>query len=121
LSFDPPPPSPEQRDADLLAAGEPDRPPDEHEHGERGDDGEHHRRRIAINTAIFSIATGLSRVAGLIREIVAARFYGTTGAASAFTLAFQVPNLIRSLFADAALSAAFVPVFTELLEHKKRR
>ena len=80
-----------------------------------------HGRRIALNTAIFSIATGLSRVAGLIREIVAARFYGTTGAASAFTLAFQVPNLIRSLFADAALSAAFVPVFTELLEHKKRR
>src|SRR4051812_49315278 len=78
-------------------------------------------RRTAVNTAIFSVATGLSRIAGLIREIVAARFYGTTGAASAFTLAFQVPNLIRSLFADAALSAAFVPVFTELLEHKKRR
>src|SRR3954452_8224242 len=78
-------------------------------------------RRVAVNTEIFSVATGLSRVAGLIREIVAARYYGTTGAASAFTLAFQVPNLIRSLFADAALSAAFVPVFTELLEHKKRR
>ena len=116
MSFDPPPRSPEQRDADLLAAGEPD--PSSEEHGE---DHEHHRRRIALNTAIFSVATGLSRVAGLIREIVAARFYGTTGAASAFTLAFQVPNLIRSLFADAALSAAFVPVFTELLEHKKRR
>src|SRR4051794_3973513 len=40
---------------------------------------------------------------------------------SAFTLAFQVPNLVRSLFADAALSAAFVPVFTELLEHGKRK
>jgi putative peptidoglycan lipid II flippase len=40
---------------------------------------------------------------------------------SAFTIAFQVPNLIRSLFADAALSAAFVPVFTELLEKDRRR
>jgi putative peptidoglycan lipid II flippase len=40
---------------------------------------------------------------------------------SAFTLAFQVPNLVRALFADAALSAAFVPVFTELLEHKRRQ
>ncbi len=40
---------------------------------------------------------------------------------SAFTAAFQVPNLVRSLFADAALSAAFVPVFTELLEHDKRK
>ena len=78
-------------------------------------------RRIALNTAIFSIATGFSRVAGLVREIVAARYFGTTGPASAFTLAFQVPNLVRSLFADAALSAAFVPVFTELLEKDKKR
>ena len=78
-------------------------------------------RRIALNTAIFSVATGFSRVAGLIREIVAARYYGTTAAASAFTLAFQVPSLVRSLFADAALSAAFVPVFTEMVEQGKRR
>jgi putative peptidoglycan lipid II flippase len=74
-----------------------------------------------VNTAIFSVATGLSRIAGLVREVVAARYFGTTGAASAFTAAFQVPNLIRSLFADQALSAAFVPVFSELLEHKKRK
>src|SRR4051794_9651968 len=40
---------------------------------------------------------------------------------SAFTIAFQVPNLVRALFADAALSAAFVPVFTEMLERKQRR
>jgi putative peptidoglycan lipid II flippase len=76
---------------------------------------------MAVNTAIFSVATGLSRIAGLAREVVAARYFGTSGPMSAFTLAFQVPNLIRSLFADAALSAAFVPVFTELLEHKRRK
>lgn len=76
---------------------------------------------MAVNTAIFSVATGLSRVAGLIREVVAARYFGTSPPMSAFTLAFQVPNLVRSLFADAALGAAFVPVFTELLEHKQRR
>src|SRR3954447_24054280 len=79
------------------------------------------RRRTAVNTAIFSVATGLSRVAGLIREIVAASYFGTTGPASAFTLAFQIPNLIRALVADAALSSAFVPVFSDLLEHKRRR
>ena len=79
------------------------------------------RGRIARNTAIFSIATGLSRIAGLVREIVASSYFATSGAFSAFTIAFQVPNLIRSLFADAALSAAFVPVFTELLEHGKKR
>jgi putative peptidoglycan lipid II flippase len=77
--------------------------------------------RRARNTAIFSIATGLSRVAGLVREIVAAAYFGTLGAASAFTVAFQVPNLVRALVADAALSSAFVPVFSELLVEKRRR
>jgi putative peptidoglycan lipid II flippase len=77
--------------------------------------------RLARNTAIFSIATGFSRVAGLVREIVAARYFGTGGPFSAFTIAFQVPNLISALFANAALSAAFVPVFTELLHQGRRR
>jgi putative peptidoglycan lipid II flippase len=77
--------------------------------------------RIARNTAIFSGLTGLSRIAGLVREVVASSYFGTSGAFSAFTVAFQVPNLVRSLFADAALSAAFVPVFTELLEKGNKR
>jgi putative peptidoglycan lipid II flippase len=77
--------------------------------------------RIARNTAIFSIATAISRVAGLVREIIAASFFGTSGPMSAFTLANQVPNLVSNLFAQAALSAAFVPVFTELLERGRRR
>lgn len=78
-------------------------------------------RRLARNTAIFSIATGLSRIAGLVREVVASSYFGTTGPFSAFTIAFQVPNLVRSLFADAALSAAFVPVFMEQIEHGRKR
>ncbi|MEA2207789.1 MAG: putative peptidoglycan lipid flippase [Solirubrobacteraceae bacterium] len=77
--------------------------------------------RVARNTAIFSIATGVSRVVGLLREIVAASFFGTRGPASAFTIAFQIPNLVSNLFANAALSAAFVPVFTELLQQGRRR
>ena len=77
--------------------------------------------RIAINTAIVSIATGVSRVAGLGREVVAASYFGTKGPASAFTLAFLVPNLVANLFAQAALSAAFVPVFTDLLQQGRRR
>jgi putative peptidoglycan lipid II flippase len=75
--------------------------------------------RIARSTAFFSIATAASRVAGLGREVVAAGFYGISGPMSAFTIAFQVPNLIRALFADAALQPAFVPVFTELLGKKQ--
>jgi putative peptidoglycan lipid II flippase len=67
------------------------------------------------------VATGLSRIAGLGREIVGAAFFGTTPAMSAFTLASQVPNLFSNLFSQAALSAAFVPVFTELLQKERRR
>ena len=76
--------------------------------------------RLAWSTAIFSLATGLSRILGLIREIVAAYFFGTRGAINAFTVAFQIPNLIRAIVADAALSSAFVPVFTELHEKGER-
>ncbi len=77
--------------------------------------------RVARNTAIFAIATGFSRIAGLLREIVAASFFGTRGPASAYTIASQVPNLVANLFANAALSAAFVPVFTELLQQGRRK
>ena len=87
--------------------------------GGRGESGS--GERVARNTAIFSLATGVSRVVGLAREIVAASFFGTGGPASAFTIAFQIPNLVSNLFANAALSAAFVPVFTDLLQQGKRK
>ena len=79
-----------------------------------------HARRLAWSTAIFSAATGLSRVLGLIREIVAANYFGARGPINAFTVAFQIPNLVRAIVADAALSSAFVPVFSELLEKGER-
>jgi putative peptidoglycan lipid II flippase len=53
---------------------------------------------------------------GLVREIVARRYFGVEGGINAFTVAYQVPNLVRALVADLALSSAFVPVFSELLE-----
>ena len=52
---------------------------------------------------------------------MAASYFGVSGAMSAFTIAFQVPNLMRALFADSALQGAFVPVFTELLERGERK
>jgi putative peptidoglycan lipid II flippase len=74
-------------------------------------------RRLAWSTAVFSAATGLSRILGLVREIVARSYFGVEGVGiNAFTVAFQVPNLVRALVADAALTSAFVPVFSELLE-----
>jgi putative peptidoglycan lipid II flippase len=89
--------------------------------GGRGGDAEHHRKRLVRSTAIFGAATGASRILGLVREVVAAYYFGTVGKINAFTVAYQVPNLIRALVADAALSSAFVPVFTELLEKGDRK
>jgi putative peptidoglycan lipid II flippase len=79
------------------------------------------RRRLATSTAIFAVATALSRVAGLGREIVQASFFATSGAGSAFTIASQIPNLFSNLFSQAALGAAFVPIFTELLQAGKKK
>jgi putative peptidoglycan lipid II flippase len=87
-----------------------------------GHDSQHNAsRRVSINTAIFAGATSLSRVAGLIRESFAAHYFGTTIKGSAFTFASQIPNLMSNLFAQAALSAAFVPVFTDLLRQGKKQ
>ncbi len=86
-------------------------------HGGRGA----HRRHLVRSTAIFGAATAVSRVLGLVREMVAAYYFGSAGRINAFTVAFQIPNLVRALVADAALSSAFVPVFTELLEKGERQ
>ncbi len=75
----------------------------------------------ARSTVIFSAATGLSRVLGVVREGVASYYFGASGLVNAFTIAFQIPNLVRALVADAALSGAFVPVFSELLVGGDRR
>lgn len=91
----------------------PESPAQEEEQAEQG-------KRLGRSTAFFSIATGLSRIAGLVREIFAASYFGVGIQMSAFTIAFLVPNLVRSLFADAALQAAFVPVFTEQLEKGRK-
>ncbi len=82
---------------------------------------DHSRRRIARSTAVFSLATAISRVLGLVREMVSAYFFGISGLINAFTVAILIPNVVRALLADAALSGAFVPVFSELLEKGERQ
>jgi len=61
-----------------------------------------HQRRLARSTAVFSLATAVSRVLGLVREMVSAYFFGVSGKINAFTVAIQIPNLVRALVADAA-------------------
>ena len=78
-------------------------------------------RRLAWSTAIFSLATGVSRILGLVREVVARNYFGVRGPINAFEIAFLIPNTVRALLADAALSSAFVPVFTDLLEKGERK
>jgi putative peptidoglycan lipid II flippase len=78
-------------------------------------------RRLALSTAIFSFATAISRVLGLFREVVAKNYFGVNGPVNAFNMAFLVPNTIRALVADAALSSAFVPVFSDLIERGERK
>jgi len=70
--------------------------------------------------AFSQVASGtfLSRVLGLVREQVFAHLFGASMAADAFFAAYRIPNLLRDLFAEGALSSAFVPVFKDELEHK---
>ncbi|MFN8110002.1 MAG: murein biosynthesis integral membrane protein MurJ [Thermoleophilia bacterium] len=75
---------------------------------------------LGRSTAIFAIWTASSRVIGLVREMVAAALFGTAGIAP-FVIAFNIPNVLRSLVADSALSAALIPAYTRLLEEGKPR
>jgi len=59
--------------------------------------------------------TLLSRVSGFLRDVLTATYLGAGAAADAFFIAFQFPNLFRSLFAEGAFSAGFVPIFTQIL------
>ena len=79
------------------------------------------QRSLARSGVIFAIATGLSRIIGLVREIVQAALFGISGKVNAFEIAFLIPNTVRSLVADSALSAAFVPVFSDLLVKGERK
>jgi putative peptidoglycan lipid II flippase len=65
------------------------------------------------SSGAMAAATMTSRVLGMVREMVYAAFMGNTWVASAFTLAFQVPNLFRRLLGEGALTAAFIPIFKQ--------
>ncbi|MBL7114341.1 MAG: murein biosynthesis integral membrane protein MurJ [Kiritimatiellae bacterium] len=72
--------------------------------------------RVIGSARVVSACTGLSRILGLVREILMASLFGTSLAKSAFDVAFCLPNLFRRLFGEGALSASFIPVFSDSLE-----
>ena len=76
------------------------------------------RRHIVSATLVMSIATSISRVSGLIRDVVVARVFGAGVTTDAFFMAFTIPNLLRRFFAEGSLTAAFVPVFSEVFHRR---
>jgi len=79
------------------------------------------KRRLAMAAAFLVVATAGSRILGLIREIIMVNYLGMGAEMGGYTVASKVPNLVRTLLADTALSAAFIPVFSGLLEKGRRR
>jgi putative peptidoglycan lipid II flippase len=74
--------------------------------------------KITKSTGVVSSATFLSRVLGLVREQVFAYLFGAGYSTDAFVAAFRIPNLLRDLFAEGALSSAFIPVFTDYVTNQ---
>src|SRR5688572_23764715 len=70
---------------------------------------------LARSAGVTGAATMTSRLLGLVREQVIASLFGAGNATDAYNVAFRIPNLIRDLFAEGAMSAAFVPTFTREL------
>ena len=70
---------------------------------------------IARAAGVVSGATLLSRVLGFVRDLIIARTFGAGTTTDAFFAAFRLPNMLRELLGEGALSAAFIPVFTESL------
>ena len=69
--------------------------------------------KLIRSAGIVGGLTLLSRGLGMLRDVALGYFFGTSLAASAFFVAFTIPNLFRRLFGEGALSAAFIPVFIE--------
>jgi len=78
------------------------------------------RENVSRAAGIVGFYTFLSRILGLVRDMVVARFFGSGMAADAFFVAFRIPNLLRRLFAEGSMTIAFIPVFTEYLRLKSK-
>lgn len=80
-----------------------------------------HEKGVAGATLVISSFTLMSRVLGFVRDILIANFLGTSNVADAFFVAFRIPNLFRKFVGEGALSAAFIPVFTQYRLQKTQR
>ncbi len=78
------------------------------------------QRIIAKAAGVVGGATFLSRIFGFIRDMIVAQFFGTGMATDAFFVAFRIPNLLRRLVGEGALTASFIPVYTEYITQRPR-
>ncbi|MBI2081781.1 MAG: murein biosynthesis integral membrane protein MurJ, partial [candidate division NC10 bacterium] len=76
--------------------------------------------RIARAASVVGGATAVSRILGFLRDMVIARAFGVSAAADAFFVAFRIPNALRELLGEGALSAAFIPIYNEVLVREGR-
>jgi putative peptidoglycan lipid II flippase len=79
------------------------------------------QKSVARSAGIVSIAVMFSRLLGLVREMVFARYFGAGFLYDAYVVAFRIPNVLRDLFAEGALSVAFVKVFTDYQINKSEK
>lgn len=71
------------------------------------------KKNIVRAAGVLGFATILSRIMGMVRDMVVSRLFGAGFATDAFFAAFQIPNMLRRFFAEGALTSAFVPTFSE--------
>ncbi len=79
------------------------------------------KRNMGRAAGVVSFFTMISRVLGLVRDMVIASFFGATISADAFVVAFKIPNMLRRFTAEGSMTIAFIPVFTEYLQKKSKK
>lgn len=87
-----------------------------------------HERRLLSSkgslwrsVGLIAVATAISRVSGLFRDVSIADVFGTSSGLDAYIIAFALPHLLRSLFAEGALANAFIPVFSDYLSQSREK
>src|SRR5277367_5907838 len=79
------------------------------------------QKTILKKTVQVGGSTLISRFLGIIREVLMVRYLGASGLSDAFLTAYKIPNSLRKIFAEGALSAAFIPTFVHMIKRDDKR
>jgi putative peptidoglycan lipid II flippase len=78
-------------------------------------------KNVSRAAGVVGFCTLVSRILGLIRDMIVAMYFGTGMVSDAFFVAFRIPNLLRRLFAEGSMTISFIPVFTEYLQERSKK